>query len=75
MEQVLKSTIKFCRVNGIMLDLRKYVREDLILAIEMIWLEQQTNSSNDPPLIISLPGIGRPVTILECDFNRVKREQ
>ena len=75
MEQVLNSTIKFCCVNGIMLDLSKYVREDLILAIEMICLEQQTNSSNDPPLIISLPGIGRPVTILECGFKSVKKEE
>ena len=75
MEQVLKSTIKFCRVNGIMLDLREYDREDLILAIEMIYLEQQTNSSDDPPLIISLPGIVRPVTILGYDFKSVKKEE
>ena len=75
MEQVLKSTIKFCRVNGIMLDLREYDREDLILAIEMIYLEQQTNSSDDPPLIISLPGIARPVTILGYDFKSAKKEE
>ena len=75
MEQALKSTIKFCRVNGILLDLSEYDREDLILAIEMIWLERQTNTGNDPPLIIRLPGIERPVTIHECDFNRVEREQ
>ena len=75
MEQALKSTIKLCRVNGILLDLSEYDREDLILAIEMIWLERQTNTDNDPPLLIRLPGIGRPVTIHECDFNRVEREQ
>ena len=75
MEQALKATIKFCRVHGILLDLSEYIEEDLILAIKMIWLEQQTNFTNDPPLIISLPGIGRPVTILECNFNRMKKEQ
>ena len=26
-------------------------------------------------ILIRLPGIGRPVTIHECDFNRVEREQ
>ena len=76
MEQALKSTIKFCRANGILIDLsEEYDREDLLLAIQIIWLERQTNTDNDPPLLIRLPGIGRPVTIHECDFNRVEREQ
>ena len=71
MEEALKSTIKFCRVNGILLDLRDYDQEDLVLAIEIICVERQTNTGNDPALIIRLPGIERPVTIHECDFSHM----
>ena len=74
MEEALLSTIKFCRVHGIMIDLREYIEEDLFLAIEIIWVEHQTNFTNEPALILHLPGMEQPVTILECYINRIKKE-
>ena len=71
----LKSTIKFCRVTGIPVDLSGYDREELVLAMEVICVEWQTNTDNDPPLGIRLPSIQGLVTIQRCNFSRMERKQ
>ena len=73
--EALKSTIKFCRTTGIPLDLSDYDREELVLAMEVICVEWQTNTDNDPPLGIRLPGIEYLVTIQRCNFSRMERKQ
>ena len=67
--EALKSTIKFCRVSGILLDLREYDQEELTLAMDVICEEWRANTDNDPPLGVLLPFIQGVVTVERCDLS------